>query len=102
MKATIKNCVYDTEKANFIAFDNNGFCPFDDRYIEENLFQEAGGKYFLCRYAGCMSPYAKCNGKKMVSRKEIVPITYEYAKRWARHHMRVVDYVRHFGMPTEE
>ena len=34
MKATIKKCVYDTEKATFIAFDNNGLCPTDDRYIE--------------------------------------------------------------------
>ncbi len=64
-------------------------------------FKKQGGKYFLCRYAGCMSSYAKCNGKEMVCRKEIVPISYEYAKRWARHHMRVIDYIKHFGLPSE-
>ena len=100
MKATIKGRVYNTNKATFIAFDNNGLCPADDRYIEENLFQEADGQYFLCRYAGCMSPYAKCNGKEMVSRKEIVPIPLERAQNWARHHMSVVAYIKHFGALT--
>ena len=47
MKATIKGRIYDTNKATLIAKDNNGFCPMDERYMEERLYQKADGEYFV-------------------------------------------------------
>ena len=99
MKATIKNCVYDTEKATFLALDDNGYFPLDDLYAEESLYQNPDGKYFLCRYSGSV---LQCSCETALHRQMgIVPVSSAYAKRLARHHMKVVDYVKHFGMPTE-
>jgi hypothetical protein len=99
MKATIKNCVYDTERATFLALDDNGYFPLDDHYAEESLYQNPDGKYFLCRYSGSV---LQCPCETTLHRQMgIVPVSSAYAKRWARHHMKVVDYVKHFGMPTE-
>ena len=99
MKATIKNCVYDTERATFLALDDNGYFPLDDRYAEEALYQNPEGKYFLCRYFGSV---LQCPCEATIhGQMEIVPVSSAYAKRWARHHMKVVDYVKHFGMLTE-
>ena len=99
MKATIKNCVYDTERATFLALDDNGYFPLDDHYAEESLYQNPDGKYFLCRYSGSV---LQCPCETMLNSNMVIePVSAVYAKRWARHHMKVVDYVKHFGMPTE-
>ena len=100
MKAVIKNCVYDTERATFLALDDNGYFPLDDRYMEESLYRNTEGKYFICRHTDSV---LQCPCETTLHRQmEIVPVSSAYAKRWARHHMRVVDYVKHFGMPTEK
>ena len=66
MKATIKGRVYDTNKATLIAKVDNGFCPMDERYMEERLYQKADGEYFVYGHGGSMSPYGKREGTKMV------------------------------------
>ena len=66
MKATIKGRVYDTNKATLIAKDDNGFCPMDERYMEERLYQKADGEYFVYGHGGSMSPYGEREGTKMV------------------------------------
>ena len=101
MKATIKGRIYDTNKATLIAKGNNGFCPMDERYMEERLYQKANGEYFIYGHGGSMSLYGKRDGTKMVGSIGMSPVPLEEAKYWARHHMRVVNYIEYFGMPTK-
>ena len=100
MKATIKGRVYDTNKATLIAKDNNGFCPMDERYMEERLYQKTDGEYFVYGYGGSMSPYGKREGTKMVGTVGMSPAPLEEAKWWARHHMSMDAYIKHFGALT--
>ena len=100
MKATINGRVYDTNKATLIAQDDNGFCPMDERYMEERLYQKADGEYFVYGHGGSMSPYGEREGTKMVGTVGMSPAPLEEAKWWARHHMSMDAYIKHFGALT--
>ena len=64
-----------------------------------NLTRAKTGASVLCRHFGSV---LQCPCETMLNSNMVIePVSAVYAKRWARHHMKVVDYVKHFGMTTE-
>lgn len=100
MKAIIENRVYDTETATLIASDDNGYPSCDFRHMEECLYQKKNGEYFIYGHGGAMSPYAVHHGNSITGSCGISRATVEQAKSWARYHMSVDAYIKHFGALT--
>lgn len=61
MKLKIKEKLYDTENATEIAYRDNGNLPNDLFFVEETLYQDPDGEYFLGCVGGAGSIYCDYN-----------------------------------------
>lgn len=104
MKKILKNRVYDTETATFVAdFSPDGYGPGDFEWYREALYIKKTGEYFLHGEGGPLSPYASPYGKNGRQGGEaIVPLTYEEARQWAEDYLPGDIYLKHFEAEGEE
>lgn len=102
LRKTIKNKVYDTDKAMFVggivrAFDD------DSNRIEENLYRKRTGEYFLYGSGGQVTRYAMFLGGNSWSDGDMItPLSYEQARAWAQEELTAEEYEREFGSIIDE
>ena len=103
MRKIINNHKYDTDTAEVVASDDNGFYQSNFRWMCESLYQKTNGEYFLHGEGGPASQYRIVygDGHSYASGARIIPLTEDEAKTWAQEHMSVGAYEEQFG-PVEE
>ncbi len=102
MKRIINNKKYDTETARMIGSDSYSN-PRDFNHWEETLYRKRTGEYFLYGKGGPNSRYSKRIEQSCWSGgEEIIPLTYENARRWAEEHLPVNEYEAEFGEVSED
>jgi hypothetical protein len=102
MKKIINNKVYDTDTARFIYHWDNDL-PGDMNWCEEFLYQKKTGEYFIYGSGGAMSGWARSTGQNSWGAGEgIRPVTFEYARAWAKKNMPYGEYRKNFEVDDEE
>ena len=101
MKKIIKGKLYDTETAQEIGADGNGYNCSDFNCVLETLYRKRTGEYFLHGEGGARSRYASREGNMWRWGQQIIPLTYDEARDWAEEHLTADEYAEAFGMPDE-
>ena len=99
MRKIIKNKMYDTGTAKYIAVwcnDQRGF-----EFIRERLYQKKTGEYFLHGEGGAMTGYAEYIGNGYIEGEKIMPLTDDEAMKWAEKHLEANEYEEIFGEVSE-
>lgn len=100
MKRIIDGKRYDTSTAEEVGFAKHG-SRRDFAYYEETLYCKRTGEYFLYGYGHGESKYAKQVLGDWGPGEDIIPMTYEQARKWAEVSLDADEYEREFG-PTSE
>ena len=102
MKKIISGKMYDTDTARQIGIDGYG----DGRDFSswtETLYQKRTGEFFLHGEGGPMSRYSRSIGQNQwTGGEQIIPISYENARKWAEEHLDAENYEAVFGIPSED
>jgi len=101
MKKIINKKLYDTETAQNIGADGNGYNANDFNCVCETLYRKRTGEYFLHGEGGARSRYASREGNMWGWGQQIIPLTYDEAQEWAEKHLTADEYAEAFGMPDE-
>jgi len=101
MKKIINKKLYDTETAQNIGVDGNGYNANDFNCVCETLYRKRTGEYFLHGEGGARSRYASREGNMWGWGQQIIPLTYDEAQEWAEKHLTADEYAEAFGMPDE-
>ena len=89
---------YSTETARKVAVGSNGLKPDDVNFVVETLYRKRTGEYFIHGVGGAMSIYAKAAyGGGMMSGENIVPLSFDKAKEWAKKIMPEKEFDDEFG-----
>lgn len=102
MKKRTEGKVYDTETAKLVGvgihYSNRG----DLDYVEECLYVKKTGEYFIYGEGGARSKYSRQTGNNSWSGGEdIIPMTYEKAKKYAEENLTADEYEKEFGAESE-
>lgn len=74
---------YSTKASTKIAYWDNGFHWKDVLFVEEVLYQNKFGEYFLYCYGGASTRFAKINEKHLRSSADkVIPLTEKEAVNW--------------------
>ena len=102
MKKIIDGKRYDTETAikigewDYECYGNFNFCS-------ETLYQKKNGEFFLHGDGGANSKYAQQTGDNTWSGgEEIIPLSYEDAKKWVEKNLDADTYEKIFGEVIED
>lgn len=101
MKKIINRKLYDTDTAQVIGADGNGYGASDFNCVCETLYRKRTGEYFLHGEGGARSRYASREGNMWGWGQQIIPLTYDEARDWAEEHLNADEYAEAFGMPDE-
>lgn len=101
MKKIINRKLYDTDTAQEIGRDGNGYNTSDFNCVLETLYRKRTGEYFLHGEGGARSRYASREGNMWGWGSQIIPLTYDEAQEWAEEHLTADEYAEAFGMPDE-
>lgn len=102
MKKVINGKLYDTTTAKRLAFATANCSCSDFGYWEEELYRKKTGEYFLYGSGGAMTKYAKVvETNNWCSGEEVIPMTYQMARKWAEENLESNEYIRLFGDPGE-
>ena len=101
MKKIINRKLYDTDTAQEIGRDGNGYNASDFNCVLETLYRKRTGEYFLHGEGGARSRYASREGNMWGWGAQIIPLTYDEAQEWAEKHLTADEYAEAFGMPDE-
>lgn len=102
MKKIINNKVYDTSTAREIGC-NSYSNPRDFHYWCETLYCKRTGEYFLHGEGGPASKYAeRIEQNSWSGGEQIIPLTYENARKWAEENLTADEYENEFGAVTED
>ena len=88
MKKVIKGKLYDTDKAQEVAYWSNGWGDRD--YRNATLYRKRTGEYFVHEQRG-----------EYDASESICPLTYDEAKAWTEVHAEADVYEAEFGAPDE-
>lgn len=103
MKKIINNKLYNTETAQLIGYWANTGDTRDFAYIREELYRKRTGEFFLYGEGGPMSHYSRSIGNNEWSgTEEIIPLTWESARKWAEEHLTAEEYETEFGEVSED
>lgn len=101
MRKIINGKLYDSDTAKSIGSDSYSN-PRDFNYWCEVLYQKRTGEFFLFGEGGPMSRYSRSMGDNSWSGGEqIIPLSYDKARKWAEEHLTVDEYEAAFGLPDE-
>ena len=101
MKKIINKKLYDTDTAQNMGADGNGYNVNDFNCVCETLYRKRTGEYFLHGEGGARSRYASREGNMWGWGQQIIPLTYDEAQEWAEKHLTADEYAEAFGMPDE-
>jgi hypothetical protein len=101
MKKIINKKLYDTDTAQRMGADGNGYNVSDFNACYETLYRKRTGEYFLHGEGGARSRYASREGNMWAWGQQIIPLTYDEAQKWAEEHLTADEYAEIFGMPDE-
>lgn len=104
MKQIINGRLYNTETANEIGSDNNGYDCTNFHWYSETLYQKRTGEFFLFGKGGPLSKYQEVltsDGRSFSGGSRINPLTTEEAKQWGEEHLDVDRYIEVFGEVEE-
>ena len=87
MRQILEGTICDTETATELAFWHNGCGEF--RRVEETLYQNEDGEFFLYGQGGQMTEY--------LSEKILTPFTEEEAREWCEQHTSADTYIEIFA-----
>jgi hypothetical protein len=102
MKKIIDRIVYDTEKAEQIAFYSSNYNPGDFEYFEERLYQTKKGNWFLHGEGGPASPYCETFGNSTSGSEEIVPMDEDEVIEWCERRQLITVLMERFPEAIEE
>ena len=93
---------YSTETAERVGFYSNSPGRNDFHWVEESLFKERTGEFFLFCEGGPASIYCTwIDSHNRTSGDRIIPMTFEEARRWAEEHLEAEEYEEIFGEVEE-
>lgn len=101
MRKIISGKVYNTETAEFLGGDHNGFPRNDFRWVFEGLYKTKKGRFFIEGDGGPMSKYAQSSGDGITGSTDLYLISAEEAMEWGEEHMSISDYEEAFGVCEE-
>lgn len=97
MKAIIDRKIYNTETAEVVHTDGQGYAS-DFHHWQETLYRATNGTFFLYGIGGPMSKYAESTGQNSWSGGEkIIPLTEGDAIEWLEDHDGVEALEKHFS-----
>lgn len=103
MKKIIGGRIYDTDTAKRVAWMEHGHDQSNFSYYSEELYRKRTGEYFLFGEGGPMSKYSQsCGDNSWGWGKEIIPLTYKAATKWAEEHLDGDKYEEIFGPVVED
>lgn len=102
MKKIINGKLYDTETAKKVGEYSNAGGWRDFNHFEEGLYRKRTGEYFLHGEGGPMTQYARRDGSGWTGSAQIIPMSYDDAKKWAEEHLDADDYMAEFGPVSED
>lgn len=102
MKKIINNKKYDTETARCVGSNSYSY-PRDFNWFEETLYCKRTGEYFLLGEGGPASKYAeRVEQNSWSGGKQLIPLSFESAQKWAEENLTADDYETEFGAVTED
>lgn len=93
---------YNTDTAKRLGRNYGGSRYDDDLRYWEELYRTKTGNYFLYGYGGRLTRYATVRGNNSEWGEQIIPMTYEQARNWAKHNLDEKEYNTIFGNPEED
>lgn len=102
MKKIIEGKVYDTNTAEFLTSNDNGYPRNDFAYANEELYLKKTGEYFLYGEGGGNSRYGEWHGNSGGPGEKIMPLTLGEAKEWAENNLDGDRYEELFGNPEPD
>lgn len=102
MRRIVNYKLYDTSTATFI-FDYEDNDMDDLRRVYEELYRKKNGEYFLVCEGGPFSIYGEKYGNDYISTcNNVIPLTPDEAKAWAKKHMPEDEFEDEFGESDSE
>lgn len=103
MKKIINGKIYDTATAERAGSWSSNRSTSDFSYCSEELYRKRTGEFFLYGEGGSMSKYAvSCGNNEWGYGKQIIPLSYEAARKWAEEHLPADRYEAIFGEVGED
>lgn len=103
MKKIINGKLYNTETAQEVGCWSNTGNTRDFSYVSEGLYRKKTGEFFLYGEGGPMSQYSRSIGNNEWSGgEEIIPLTWEAARKWAEEKLSADEYMEIFGPVPED
>lgn len=82
MKKIINRMLFNTETAEKIHAEDNGYYQTDFYHMNETLYHTTSGAYFLHGAGGGLSRYARQLGDGSSGGEEIIPMSEDEAYAW--------------------
>ena len=97
MKKIIKGSLFNTDTAKFLGcIEPAGYNTNNFNYFCETLYRTKSGKYFLHGEGHGNSKYGKWHGNIGGWGEQIIPLTYNMARQWARDNLTDDEYIEAF------
>lgn len=101
MKQVVNGKTYDTEKAGLIGVFESKTGTYS--WTIETLYRKRTGEFFLHGKGSALSKYTKNKGNnEWTDGEDIIPLTFEVAKKWTRENLHEDIYNTSFGHSNEE
>ncbi len=101
MKKIVNGKLYSTETAECVGSDQYSN-PRDFHYWCETLYRKKNGEYFLHGEGNGLSHYRTYYSENSWGGgEEIIPMSFDAAKKWAETHLDADEYIEEFGDPAE-
>ena len=103
MKKMINGKKYDTETAALVGGWDNNRQGNDLYYCSERIYKKRTGEYFLFGSGNAMSKYRTYSGdNSWGGGEQIMPLSYDAARKWAEEHLPADEYEAEFGTVSED
>ena len=97
MKKIIKGSLYNTDTAKFLGcIEPAGQNTNDLNFFRETLYRTKSGKYFLHGEGHGKSKYAGPCGNNGGWSEQIIPLTFNMARQWAKDNLTDDEYIEAF------
>ena len=102
MRKIINRKVYDTEKAELIDFDSNGFPCTDFKYYCESLYKTSKGNFFLFKEGGASSVMSQPVSGGRGGSEEIEVMEVDEVEEWLLRNNKIESLELHFPGALED
>lgn len=103
MKKIIDGKCYNTDTAKLEGVYENNYPSNDFNWIREEFYRKKTGEFFIYAEGGSHTQYAeRLTENNWSGGSEIIPLSYESAKKWAEKYISEEEYERLFGTISED